>query len=153
MASCIVSLTMDEPLQPIYTVRAAVKVTTDTERSCRASLAADGRLGCWSPPAGREHLAGVTPVHLRAEAREGERKEPRPEPQAQMEELAALSVGEPEYFNFKQPGCTPDAELDLPGLGSRHPRRLGWPRHVAAIATTLGVSRASIYRHLTRPGS
>ena len=24
---------------------------------------------------------------------------------------------------------------------------------VAAIATTLGVSRASIYRHLTRPGS
>jgi len=30
-----------------------------------------------------------------ATAREGERKEPPPELQAQMEELAALSVGEP----------------------------------------------------------
>jgi hypothetical protein len=30
-----------------------------------------------------------------AAAREGERKEPPPELQAQMEELAALSVGEP----------------------------------------------------------
>ena len=31
-----------------------------------------------------------------AEAREGERKEPPPELQARMDELAALSVGEPE---------------------------------------------------------
>ena len=38
-----------------------------------------------------------------AEAREGERKEPPPELQAQMDELAALSVGEPEYFDLKRP--------------------------------------------------
>jgi hypothetical protein len=38
-----------------------------------------------------------------AEAREGERKEPPPELRAQMEEMAALSVGEPEYFDLKQP--------------------------------------------------
>jgi hypothetical protein len=37
------------------------------------------------------------------EAREGERKEPPPELQAQMDELAALSVGEPEFFDLKQP--------------------------------------------------
>ena len=38
-----------------------------------------------------------------AEAREGERKEPPPELQAQMEEMAALSIGEPEFFDLKQP--------------------------------------------------
>ena len=38
-----------------------------------------------------------------AEAREGERKEPPPELQAQMEEMAALSVGEPEFFDLKEP--------------------------------------------------
>jgi hypothetical protein len=38
-----------------------------------------------------------------AEAREGERKEPPPELQAEMEEMAALSVGEPEFFDLKQP--------------------------------------------------
>jgi hypothetical protein len=38
-----------------------------------------------------------------AEAREGERKEPPPELRAQMEEMAALSVGEPEYFDLRQP--------------------------------------------------
>jgi hypothetical protein len=38
-----------------------------------------------------------------AEAREGERKQPPPELQAQMDELAALSVGEPEFFDLKQP--------------------------------------------------
>jgi hypothetical protein len=42
-----------------------------------------------------------------AAAREGERKEPPPELQAQMDEMAALSVGEPEFFDLKQPGCTP----------------------------------------------
>jgi hypothetical protein len=36
-------------------------------------------------------------------AREGERKEPPPELRAQMEEMAALSVGEPEFFDLKQP--------------------------------------------------
>jgi hypothetical protein len=38
-----------------------------------------------------------------AEAREGERKEPPPELKAQMEELGALSVGVPEFFDLKQP--------------------------------------------------
>jgi hypothetical protein len=37
-----------------------------------------------------------------AVAREGEPKEP-PELKVQLEELAALSVGEPEFFDLKQP--------------------------------------------------
>jgi hypothetical protein len=38
-----------------------------------------------------------------AEAREGEKKEPPPELKAQMEEMNALSAGEPDYFDLKQP--------------------------------------------------
>ena len=38
-----------------------------------------------------------------AEAREGERKEPPPELKAQMDEMGALSVGEPEFFDLKDP--------------------------------------------------
>jgi hypothetical protein len=38
-----------------------------------------------------------------AEAREGERKEPPPELQAQMEEMNKLGVGETEFFDLKQP--------------------------------------------------
>jgi hypothetical protein len=38
-----------------------------------------------------------------AEAREGERKEPPPELKAQMQEMDALSVGVPEFFDLKQP--------------------------------------------------
>jgi len=38
-----------------------------------------------------------------AEAREGERKEPPPELQAQMEEMDKLAVGETEFFDFTQP--------------------------------------------------
>ena len=38
-----------------------------------------------------------------AEAREGERKEPPPELRAQMEEMNKLSIGEPEFFDLKQP--------------------------------------------------
>jgi hypothetical protein len=38
-----------------------------------------------------------------AEAREGERKQPPPELQAQMEEMATLSIGEPEFFDLRQP--------------------------------------------------
>ena len=41
-----------------------------------------------------------------AEAREGERKEPPPELQAQMEEMNKLSVGEPEFFDLKRPVIT-----------------------------------------------
>jgi hypothetical protein len=37
------------------------------------------------------------------EAREGERKEPPPHLQAQMEEMNKLSVGEPDFFDIKQP--------------------------------------------------
>lgn len=36
-------------------------------------------------------------------AREGERKEPPPKLRAQMEEMNKLSVGEPEFFDLKQP--------------------------------------------------
>jgi hypothetical protein len=38
-----------------------------------------------------------------AAAREGERKQPPPELKAQMDEMAALSVGEPEFFDLEQP--------------------------------------------------
>jgi hypothetical protein len=38
-----------------------------------------------------------------AEAREGERKEPPPELAAQMAEMNKLSIGEPEFFDLKQP--------------------------------------------------
>ena len=37
------------------------------------------------------------------EAREGERREPPPELKAQMEEMEALSVGVPEFFDPEQP--------------------------------------------------
>jgi hypothetical protein len=36
-------------------------------------------------------------------AREGERKEPPPELKAEMEEMNALSIGEPEFFDLRQP--------------------------------------------------
>ena len=36
-------------------------------------------------------------------AREGERKEPPPALKAQMEEMGKLNVGEPEFFDLKQP--------------------------------------------------
>jgi hypothetical protein len=38
-----------------------------------------------------------------AEAREGERKELPPELRAQMEEMNSLSIGQPEFFDLKQP--------------------------------------------------
>jgi hypothetical protein len=41
-----------------------------------------------------------------AEAREGERKELPPELRAQMEEMNALSIGEPEFFDLKQPSIS-----------------------------------------------
>jgi hypothetical protein len=37
------------------------------------------------------------------EAREGERKEPPPEMEAMMKEMETLSVGEPSYFDLKDP--------------------------------------------------
>ena len=38
-----------------------------------------------------------------AEAREGERKEPPPELAAQMDEMNKLNVGEPEFFDIREP--------------------------------------------------
>jgi hypothetical protein len=38
-----------------------------------------------------------------AEAREGERKEPPPELRAQMDEMNSLSLGEPDFFDLKDP--------------------------------------------------
>jgi hypothetical protein len=54
---------------------------------------------------GHEGGAYTMAVYFTSEAaaREGERKEPPPELQAQMEELAALSVGEPEFFDLREP--------------------------------------------------
>ena len=54
-----------------------------------------------------EHDAGAYTMALyftsEEAAREGERKEPPPELKAQMEEMDALSVGVPEFFDLKQP--------------------------------------------------
>jgi|Tabmets5t2r1_1033131.scaffolds.fasta_scaffold24181_2 hypothetical protein len=53
-----------------------------------------------------------------AAAREGEPQEPPPKLQVQLDELAALSVGEPEFFDLKQPWLYAHAEPDSPGLGA-----------------------------------
>jgi hypothetical protein len=54
-----------------------------------------------------EHDEGAYTVALyftsEAEAREGERKQPPPNIKAQMDEMDALSLGEPEFFDLKQP--------------------------------------------------
>jgi hypothetical protein len=75
-------------------------------------------------PRGRGlHHGGL--LHPEVEAREGERKELPPELQAQMEEMAALSVGEPEFFDLKRPWpyspCSPDSSWarDAPGTCTR----------------------------------
>jgi hypothetical protein len=54
---------------------------------------------------GHEGGAYTMAVYFTSEAaaREGERKQPPPELQAQMDEMAALGVGEPEFFDLKQP--------------------------------------------------
>jgi len=56
---------------------------------------------------GVEHDGGAYTMALyftsEEAAREGERKEPPPELKAQMEEMDALSVGVPEFFDLKQP--------------------------------------------------
>jgi hypothetical protein len=54
-----------------------------------------------------EHEGGAYTMALyftsEAAAREGERREPPPELKAQMEEMDALTVGVPEFFDLKQP--------------------------------------------------
>jgi hypothetical protein len=51
---------------------------------------------------GHEGGASTMAVSFTSEAaaREGEPKEPPPELQVQLEEMAALSVGEPEFFDL-----------------------------------------------------
>jgi hypothetical protein len=54
-----------------------------------------------------EHDEGFSTVALyftsEQAAREGEGKEPPPELKAQMEEMDALSIGQPEFFDLKEP--------------------------------------------------
>lgn len=54
-----------------------------------------------------EHDAGSYTAVLyfisEAEAREGERKEPPPEMKAQMDAMGALEVGEPTFFDLREP--------------------------------------------------
>jgi hypothetical protein len=54
---------------------------------------------------GHEAGAYTVAIYFTSEeaAREGERKEPPPRLKAQMEEMNKLSVGEPEFFDLKQP--------------------------------------------------
>jgi hypothetical protein len=56
---------------------------------------------------GAEHEDGAYTMAMyftsEAEAREGERKEPPAELKARMEEMNALSVGMPEFFDLKEP--------------------------------------------------
>jgi hypothetical protein len=44
-------------------------------------------------------------------------KEPPPELKGQLEGLAAVNVGEPEFFDLKPPWLYAYAELASPGLG------------------------------------
>jgi hypothetical protein len=56
---------------------------------------------------GVEHDGGAYTAAIyftsEAEAREAERKEPPPQLKAQMDEMNALNVGEPEFFDLTQP--------------------------------------------------
>jgi hypothetical protein len=56
---------------------------------------------------GVEHDGGAYTAAIyfttEAEAREAERKEPPPQLKAQMDEMHALNVGEPEFFDLTQP--------------------------------------------------
>lgn len=56
---------------------------------------------------GAEHAGGAYTMAIyftsEQEAREGEAKEPPPELKAAMEEMNALNVGEPEFFDLKDP--------------------------------------------------
>jgi hypothetical protein len=56
---------------------------------------------------GAQHPGGAYTMAMyftsEREAREGERKEPPPELQAQMDEMNTLSVGTPEFYDIKDP--------------------------------------------------
>jgi hypothetical protein len=69
---------------------------------------------------GHEGGADTVAMYFTSEvaARKGERKQPPPELQAQMEQMAALGVGEPELFDLRQPWLYSPPEMDSPGLGA-----------------------------------
>lgn len=85
--------------------------STDPERAKQLMAADAGKWAEFRP----EGLGSVTVAHdgggytmvmyftSEADAREGERKQVPPELLANMEEMNKLSVGEPEFFDLKQP--------------------------------------------------
>jgi hypothetical protein len=73
-----------------------------------------------------------------AAAREGEPEEPPPELQVQLEEMAALGVGEPEFFDLKRPWLYAHAKPDSPGLGADILVGLGEARRTPNFALTVG---------------
>jgi hypothetical protein len=84
---------------------------TDPERARELMLADSDKWAAFRPEMigsvsiGHEGGAYTMVLYFtsEAEAREGERKEIPPELQANMEEMNKLSVGEPEFFDLKQP--------------------------------------------------
>jgi hypothetical protein len=104
-----------------------------------------------------------------AAAREDERKEPPPELKVQMEEMAALGVGEPEFFDPEQPWLyAPTLRWTRPawgagilvGLGEGRrppnfapdgPQRPGTPVRTA-VGRHLLARRRSPARRAVRPG-
>jgi hypothetical protein len=91
---------------------------------------------------GHEGGAYTMAVYFTSEAaaREGERKQPPPELQAQMGELAALSVGEPEFF-LNQPWLYSHAETS-PAVWSTS----SWAGSRSAASSTTGDTRPSAWR-------
>jgi hypothetical protein len=84
---------------------------TDPERARELMAQNPEEWAAWRPDIigtvtiGHEGGAYTMVVYFTSEeeAREGERKEPPPQLQAQMEEMGKLSIGEPVYFDLKQP--------------------------------------------------
>jgi hypothetical protein len=84
---------------------------TDPERARELMAQNPEEWAAWRPDVigtvaiGHEGGAYTMVVYFTSEeeAREGERKEPPPQLQAQMEEMGKLSIGEPVYFDLKQP--------------------------------------------------
>ena len=51
-------------------------------------------------------------------AREGERKDPPPQMQEMMKEMDALTIGEPVFFDLRDPWLTPRADATGTGHGA-----------------------------------
>jgi hypothetical protein len=65
-------------------------------------------------------------------ARAGEQKEPRPRMQEMMKEMDALTLGEPVFFDLRDPWAS-RPELTRPERTMRDPKlRLAWTRHCEA---------------------